>query len=116
MKAFWESYFQSKAFINFESSECLHPVFKHDFDIGRIISVFEIETGIKIDPAHTLIILDEIQEVEKVLGTLKYFKEVAPQNFVIVAGSFNVVSLKKNTFLVGNVDFLKLYPLSFKNF
>ena len=48
---------------------------------------------------------------------LKYFYENAPQFYVIAAGSLLGVSLQKNnTFPVGKVDFLNLYPLSFKEF
>jgi predicted AAA+ superfamily ATPase len=117
MKAFGEAYFQNVAYINFESSVRLQSVFKDDFDINRIISVFEIETNVNINPQTTLLILDEIQEAEKGLTALKYFYENAPEYYVIAAGSLLGVSLQKNnTFPVGKVDFLNIYPLSFEEF
>jgi uncharacterized protein len=117
MKEFGKLHFENVVYINFESSLRLQSIFSNDFDINRIISIFEIETGISIDSQTTLILLDEIQEAEKGLTALKYFNENAPEYFVIAAGSLLGVSLQKNnTFPVGKVDFLNLYPLSFEEF
>lgn len=117
MKAFGKANFQNVVYINFESSVRLQAIFKDDFDIKRIVSVFEIETGLSIEPQTTLIILDEIQEADKGLTALKYFYENAPEYFVMAAGSLLGVSLQKNnTFPVGKVDFMNLYPLNFEEF
>ncbi|MGE4542254.1 MAG: ATP-binding protein [Bacteroidales bacterium] len=116
MKAFGSSYFKKHVYINFESNINLQHVFKSDLDIARIITVFEIETGISIDN-ETLIILDEIQEAKGGLTALKYFYENAPQYYLMAAGSYLGVSLQKgHTFPVGKVDFLRLYPMNFEEF
>lgn len=61
--------------------------------------------------------MDEIQEAEKVITSLKYLHENAPQYHVVAAGSFRGVALhEKTSSPVGKVDFLKLYPLSFGEF
>jgi uncharacterized protein len=117
MKEFGKSHFEEVVYINFESSVRLQGIFKDDFEIERIISIFEIESGKKIEASKTLLILDEIQEAEKGLTALKYFYENAPEYFVMAAGSLLGVSLQKNaTFPVGKVDFLSLYPMSFEEF
>ena len=62
-------------------------------------------------------IFDEIQEAPRALSSLKYFYENAPQYHIVCAGSLLGIALHENTsFPVGKVDFLKLYPLSFKEF
>lgn len=86
MKAFGAANFGQVVYINFESSVRLQSIFKDDFSIPRILSIFEIETGLKIRPENTLLILDEIQEAEKGLTALKYFYETAPEYYVIAAG------------------------------
>lgn len=117
MKEFGTSHFKNIVYINFESSSRLQYVFKDDFSIPRILSIFEIESGEKIDAENTLIILDEIQEAEKGLTALKYFYENAPEYFIIAAGSLLGVALQKDkNFPVGKVDFLELYPMSFEEF
>ena len=58
-----------------------------------------------------------MQEVPKALSSLKYFCEDAPQYHIICAGSLLGLALHSGTsFPVGKVDFLKLYPLSFREF
>ena len=116
MKDFGKRYFGHMVYINFESSERLRNMFVADFNIQRILSVIEIETNQTIDAANTLLVFDEIQEAEKGLTALKYFYEQVPEYFIIAAGSLLGVSLQKNPFPVGKVDFLQLYPLSYLEF
>jgi predicted AAA+ superfamily ATPase len=80
-------------------------------DIQRIITAIQIETNIRITAENTLIIIDEIQEAERAITSLKYFMENAPQYHVIAAGSQLGVTMHKNTsFPVGKVDFLNMHP------
>ena len=117
MKTFGKNEFKDVVYVNFESSSRLKDMFIADFNIERIITIIEIEANKKIDPQNCLLIFDEIQEAEKGLTALKYFYEQAPNYFVIAAGSLLGISLQKNnTFPVGKVDFLQLYPLSFLEF
>lgn len=117
MKTFGENTFSQVIYLNFESSERLKNIFIADFNIERIISVMEVESNQKIDVQNCLLIFDEIQEAEKGLTSLKYFYEQAPQYYIIAAGSLLGISLQNNnSFPVGKVDFLQLYPLSFIEF
>lgn len=117
MKEFGRTEFAQTAYVNFESSRFLKNLFVEDYNINRIISAIQIETGVQVDAANTLIILDEIQEAEGGITSLKYFYENAPEYHVMAAGSLLGVSLHQNvSFPVGKVDFLDLYPLSFPEF
>lgn len=117
MKEFGKQEFEQVVYLNFESSSRLNDLFTVDFNIERIITIIEIESNQKINPETTLLIFDEIQEVEKGLTALKYFQEQAPQYYIVAAGSLLGISLQKNnSFPVGKVDFMKLYPLSFMEF
>jgi uncharacterized protein len=117
MKAFGKKEFQQVIYLNFESSERLKNMFAVDFNIQRIISVIEIESNQKIDSPNCLLIFDEIQEAEKGLTALKYFYEQAPEYFIVAAGSLLGISMQKNnSFPVGKVDFLQLFPMSFIEF
>lgn len=117
MKEFGKRKYSQIAYVNFESSKLLKSLFEDDFDIERIISAIQIETGIQIIAESTLIIFDEIQEAEGGITSLKYFYENAPQFHIVAAGSLLGVSLHKQTsFPVGKVDFIDLQPLSFSEF
>ncbi len=117
IKEFGKNEYTKTVYINFESSKFLSSLFIDDFDIQRIITALQIETGIQIDAQNTLIIFDEIQEAEGAITSLKYFCENAPQYHIIAAGSLLGVALHKHTsFPVGKVEFMELYPLSFTEF
>lgn len=95
----------------------LKSLFTGDFDIKRILTAIQIETGVSVDPENTLIIFDEIQEAPGALTSLKYFQENAPEYHIISAGSLLGVALNSHvSFPVGKVTFLDLYPFSFTEF
>lgn len=117
LKEFGKRNYQQTAYVNFESTKLLKNLFVDDFDIKRIVSTIGIETGLRIDPSDTLIILDEIQEADGGITALKYFHENAPEYHVVAAGSLLGISLHKQTsFPVGKVEFINLYPLNFHEF
>ena len=117
MKEFGKNEYSQTVYVNFESSKLLKTLFVDNFDINRIITALQIETGIQVNPENTLIIFDEIQEAEGAITSLKYFCENAPQYHIIAAGSLLGVAMHKHTsFPVGKVDFLDLYPLNYTEF
>lgn len=117
MKEFAKTEYENFAYINFEDNQQLKTLFLNDFDIPRILLAIQIATGIKPEPNKTLVIFDEIQEAERALTSLKYFRENAPEYHVVAAGSLLGIALHENTsFPVGKVEFLDLYPLSFTEF
>lgn len=116
MKEFGKEAYKKCAYVNFEDNDDLRGMFEHDFDIQRIIANLQWAKDVTIDE-DTLIILDEIQEAPRGITALKYFQEKAPQYHVIAAGSLLGIAMHKNdSFPVGKVDFMHLYPLSFYEF
>ena len=117
MKEFGKNEYEQIAYVNFESSRSLQSLFKEDYDVDRIVAALQIETGVRINAADTLIILDEIQEAQGAITSLKYFQENAPRYHILAAGSLLGVSMHKQTsFPVGKVEFLDLFPLSFEEY
>ena len=104
-------------YVNFDTDTVAKSLFTQDLDVTRIVRGLEIAYDIKIIPEQTLIILDEIQEVPQALSTLKYFYEQLSQYHIVTAGSLLGVSLHEaNSFPVGKVDFISLFPLTFLEF
>ncbi len=117
MKEFGKQEYQKCAYVNFESNAALKTLFTADFNIKRILTAIQIETGVTIEPDNTLIILDEIQEANGALTSLKYFHENAPEYHIVSGGSLLGVALHNHTsFPVGKVDFMDLYPFTFIEF
>jgi len=116
MKTFGKEAFEKCVYINFENDSRLSGLFEKDFDIQRILFEIQLATGIMPDK-ETLLLFDEIQEVKRGITALKYFYENAPEFPIIAAGSLLGVATRQNdSFPVGKVDFLSIYPLSFWEF
>jgi hypothetical protein len=117
IKEFGRREYNRVAYVNFERSKELQTLFKENFDVRRILTALQIETGVRITASDTLIVFDEVQEAEGALTALKYFYENYPEYHVIAAGSLPGVSLHRDTsFPVGKVEFCNLYPLNFAEF
>ena len=117
MKEFGRQAYADTVYINFDSNSRMAELFASDLDTERLMMGLELYAGRKIDPDQSLLIFDEVQEVPRALASLKYFCENAPQYHIICAGSLLGIALHEGTsFPVGKVDFLKLHPLSFKEF
>lgn len=117
MQEFGKTQYEKVAYISFDSNPRLDTLFKKDLNVKRLIDGLNIEVGFNITPKDTLIIFDEIQENPLVLTSLKYFCENAPEYDIVAAGSLLGVAHHSGTgFPVGKVEYLNLYPLSFKEF
>ncbi|MGM9841730.1 MAG: ATP-binding protein [Candidatus Limisoma sp.] len=103
-------------YINFEDEEVLKHVFEPDFNIERILEAISLRFHTEVD-ANTLLIFDEIQAAPRGITSLKYFYEKAPEYHIITAGSLLGVSMHRgDSFPVGKVDFVSLYPMNFMEF
>lgn len=116
LKEFGAREYSEVVYINCDDNNDMQNMFV-DYDVDRIIRSLSAISGISIKPSTTLFILDEIQEVERGLASLKYFCEKAPEYHVAVAGSLLGITLHEGTsFPVGKVDMLYMYPMDFEEF
>lgn len=117
MKKFGEEFFDYTAYFNFESSEELCKEFDRTKDPKRLLEILGLYTDKPIEAGRTLIIFDEIQQSNKALNSLKYFCEETPEYHILAAGSLLGVSLSQgDSFPVGKVEFLQMFPVSFREF
>jgi predicted AAA+ superfamily ATPase len=117
MDNFGKHSFEYVAHFNFDKNDELKQLFEGTKDIKRLLGQLAFYTQSPILPQKTLLIFDEVQECNKALNSLKYFCEDEPEYAVIAAGSLLGVALAKgDSFPVGKVDFMQMYPLTFKEF
>jgi len=117
LQEFGKSEYKQMLYINFEDKDAPKDIFQEDFNIDRIITLLNAYSGLKITHEDTLLVFDEIQAAPQGITSLKYFYEKAPQYQIIAAGSLLGVNIHPGeSFPVGKVDFLTLYPLSFTEF
>lgn len=116
LKEFGAREYSEVVYINCDDNNDMQNMFV-DYDVDRIIRSMSAISGVSIKPSTTLLILDEIQEMERGLASLKYFCEKAPEYHVAVAGSLLGITLHEGTsFPVGKVDMLYMYPMDFEEF
>lgn len=117
LREFGKSQFKNVAYVNLDDNPRMREQFELGYDIPRIISAIQFETGQVVSAGDTLIILDEIQACPKALTSLKYFCENAPEYVVAAAGSLLGITVHEGSgYPVGKVDTLDLYPLHFREF
>lgn len=117
LKEFGKQQFANVAYVNLDDNPRMRDQFEQGYDIARLISAIQFETGQVVSELDTLIILDEIQACPKALTCLKYFCEEAPQYAVASAGSLLGITVHEGSgYPVGKVDTLDLYPLHFREF
>src|SRR3990172_410733 len=116
LKEFGSSAFSRYHYVNFEKDEKLGRIFEQDLKPDRILNELQFYLDQPIDRRLDLVILDEIQRSSKALTSLKYFSEEMPEMALCAAGSFLGVALQPDSFPVGKIQFLDMYPLSFDEF
>lgn len=114
---FGKQHYKYVAYINCDENEQAKNLFVQDYNMERVLFVIAAIAGVPVVPGDTLIILDEIQELQKGLASLKYFCENAPEYHVCVAGSLLGITLRHGeSFPVGKVDMIRMFPMSFTEF
>ena len=117
LKEFGRTRFSNVAYINLDHNAVMREQFELGYDIPRLISAFQFETGEHIAEGETLIILDEIKECPRALTSLKYFCEEAPGYAIAAAGSLLGITIHDGTgYPVGKVETLDLHPMGFTEF
>lgn len=116
LKEFGEKEYEGVAYFNFDHDEDLYNLFTDTKDPKRLLEQLSFIYGKAILPEKTLIIFDEIQECPSALNSLKYFQEEANEYHIVCAGSLLGIRLSHTSFPVGKVDFINMYPMTFKEF
>lgn len=117
LKEFGKRYYENTAYFNFDENEEYKEFFETTKDVERILQNLMMASNQKIVPENTLIIFDEIQDCPKVINSMKYFCENAPQYHIACAGSLLGIALAKpSSFPVGKVDFMQINPMTFTEF
>lgn len=117
LKEFGRQYYESTAYFNFDENEEYRQFFETTKDVKRILQNLILASGQKIMPEKTLIIFDEIQDCPKVINSMKYFCENAPDYHIACAGSLLGIALARpSSFPVGKVNFMQIDPMNFTEF
>jgi predicted AAA+ superfamily ATPase len=118
LREFGRRHYARTVYLSLDQSVIARGLFEGDLNVKRLVSDFAIAAGGgAIDPADTLIVLDEVQEAPRALAALKYFAEDAPEYHIACAGSLLGVAAHAGTsFPVGKVNLIDIRPATFIEF
>jgi predicted AAA+ superfamily ATPase len=117
LKEFGKNEFDNLLYVNCHDDERMQNLFQQDLHVDRIMQALQAFSGQPIITGKTLIFIDEIQEAYRGLDSLKYFCENARDQHIVVAGSLlGVTHRPGESYPVGKVNFLYLYPMTFEEF
>ncbi|KFI90677.1 hypothetical protein BISA_2333 [Bifidobacterium saguini DSM 23967] len=116
LKELGRTQYDSCAYLNL-MDEHTHAVFESGYNAKQVLENIGVLTGTKIVPGHTLVVIDEIQEVPAALTLMKAFAEDTPEQHITAAGSYLGLSYHAgHSFPVGKIDSIDMYPLTFMEF
>jgi uncharacterized protein len=118
LEEFCKNNFNNYIYINLDKEENIAEIFKNTIDPETIIEKIEIIKNVIVNPEDTIIFLDEIQESERAITSLKYFCESDKPYKIVCAGSLLGVKINrfKSSFPVGKITIKYLYPMDFEEF
>jgi len=102
--------------IDFERDYNARKIFDGDLEPDKLFDRICIEKKVSGTLENTLIFFDEVQVCPRALLSLRYFHEDVSNANVIAAGSQLEFTLSENSFPVGRVEFIWMYPMTFVEF
>lgn len=108
------THFDNYVEVNLELNPEYKAVFALNRDPHRICTELSAMTMKSITAGKTLLFIDEIQESQDAISSLRFFYELYPELHVIAAGSLLEFALAElPSFGVGRIESLYMYPFSF---
>lgn len=117
IERFAESHYGEIVEINFKETPSASDIFSGDLTVDNMVMALRFRfPDKKIDPEKTLIFLDEIQECQEAITSLKFWATDNRYD-VIASGSLLGIDYKRaSSYPVGYVDYLNMYGLDFEEF
>ncbi|SEI54570.1 hypothetical protein SAMN02910453_0772 [Lachnospiraceae bacterium A10] len=117
IERFAEAKYEELVEINFKQTPSAVEIFSGDLTVENMVLALRFRfPDKKIIPGKTLIFLDEIQECEEAITSLKFWA-LDNQYDVIASGSLLGIDYKRaSSYPVGYVDYLRMYGLDFEEF
>ena len=117
IERFAEENYEEIVEINFKQMPSAMEIFSGDLIVDNMVMAMRFRfPEKKILPGKTLIFLDEIQECQEAITSLKFWA-IDNRYDVIASGSLLGIDYKRaSSYPVGYVDYLKMYGIDFEEF
>lgn len=117
IERFAEEHYEEILEINFKQTPSAIDIFSGDLTVDNMVMAMQFRfPDKKIVPGKTLIFLDEIQECQEAVTSLKFWA-IDNRFDVIASGSLLGIDYKRaSSYPVGYVDYLRMYGVDFEEF
>ena len=117
IELFAEENYEETVEINFKETPSAAEIFSGDLSVDTMVMALRFRfPDKKILPEKTLIFLDEIQECQEAITSLKFWA-IDDRYDVIVSGSLLGIDYKRSSsYPVGYVDYINMYGLDFEEY
>ncbi len=119
IEKFCEENFKNYYCLNFMKDKDFKQIFEQAGSFEKKVEILEAVIGVSLrNNKDTILFVDEVQECESFIESLKFFNESIDNFNIICAGSLLGVAVKrfKCSFPVGKVIIKYMYPLDFEEF
>jgi len=116
LEKFSQEYFKKYHYIDLRENKNIGNIFKDTYNPSEIIRQLEFVLRIKIDTNNDLLVFDEIQDCKGAITSFKYFQKDMNSLALIAAGSHLGMTRNEESFPVGKVNFLYMFPMNFEEF
>ncbi|MCL5770986.1 MAG: AAA family ATPase [Actinobacteria bacterium] len=116
LEKFGQEYFKKYHYIDLRENKNIGNIFKDTYNPREIIRQLEFVLRIQINITSDLLIFDEIQDCKGAITSLKYFQKDMSGLALIAAGSHLGMTKNEESFPVGKVNFLYMFPMNFEEF
>lgn len=118
IKEFCNKEFEHFCYINLLDDTNIVEIFSRTISTDEKYNLLKTMLEYDIEDKNNVLFIDEIQESGELISSLKYFCEEHNNVNIVCAGSLLGLKIKrsKNSFPVGKVWMLDMYPMSFEEF
>lgn len=103
--------------VDFYKQPQLKAAFRGSLEPRNVVLALEALLRRDIDPEKDFLFLDEIQECDEAITSLKYFCTDMPELHLAAAGSLLGVTVARDgSFPVGYVDMMTMHPMDFEEY
>ena len=115
---FCKQNYKNYSYVNLMKDKDLIQIFEENTSFETKVDKLEVILGHRFDEPNSILFVDEVQESELFIESLKFFCESERDFHIICAGSLLGVKLSRfhASFPVGKVDIEYLYPMNFEEF
>ena len=117
LEDFGAGFFGNTCMFDFKEQDYVRYLFEGDLDKNVILKKLSVSCGETLVPGETLLVFENVDALENAGDIVRYIcEELVEYHVAITLMRSEENFLKRNEYLVGRLDVINIYPLSFSEF